>query len=240
MEQMSTGCVNIAILKQSAKNSVANALIARWARDADRSQAANLGNQAVSQRFLLGRSLVRALVERTTDTNGQDFQIRSNVNGKPFVRLDSGKHGPAISVSHSGALIVAAATTLGSLGVDVENHQKKRSFEAIASFAFGPQERQAASMSSQAFYRIWCLREAMSKASGKGLPEVTDRIDRVLGGPGVGTWEAECGSSRWLLAHIAPAAGYSLAVAVKCSEPATAITWSENSLDLWHPSQAEL
>jgi hypothetical protein len=38
----------------------------------------------------------------------------------------------------------------------------------------------------------------------------------------------------WLLAYIVPATDYSLAVAVSCSGPASAIDWTEDSLELWH------
>ena len=235
MDQMSNGCVSIAALIQSGTDIAEKALIKAWARNSDWSQAACRANPVLSRRFLLGRTLVRALIARTIGAAGQDCEIYTKTNGKPFVRLASGNRGPAISISHSGAMIVAAATTLGSLGIDVEHHRRGRSFDAIASFAFGPREGQSARRSPTAFYRIWCLREAMSKASGNGLTEVTDKIDRVSAGPTIGAWEATIGARRWLLAHINPAKDYSLAIAVNRIDPASNMEWAEKSLDLWYP-----
>ena len=79
----------------------------------------------------------------------------------------------------------------------------------------------------------------MSKASGKGLTEVTDKLDRVCTGPDVGAWEANIDACRWLLAHINPVKDYSLTIAVNRIEPASDIEWTENSLDLWHPLHSE-
>ena len=239
MGRLSNCCVSIAALTRSSKDAAEKTLIANWAQNSDRLHANYLANPELSQRFLLGRSLVRALVERTTGARGQDCEFFTDTNGKPFISMASGKQGPAISISHSGAMIVAAATAIGSLGIDLEYHRQSRSFDEIAAFAFGPQERQAIRQSPQAFYRIWCLREAISKASGKGLTEVTDRIDRVSAGPTIGAWEENIQTDRWLLAHIIPLEDYSLAVAVNSKGPASNIRWTVNSLDLWHPLPSE-
>lgn len=231
---MSNSCVRIAILARSNFETAENILIGDWVRKSDRAEAARRANPEMAQRFLLGRSLVRALVDRIAPAAGRDCDISMKANGKPVVRLPSGAPGPAISVSHSGAMIVAAATSIGPLGIDVEYHRRIRSIDAIASFSFGPTEKEAANRSAGDFYRIWCLREAMSKASGKGLSEVTDQVDRVVGGPGLGAWKADIQMQPWLLAHISPAMDYSLAIAVRCSGPTTAVDWTEDSLDLWH------
>lgn len=234
---MSIGCVSIATITRSANGGAEDALIARWTSDADRSGAEENANASVSQRFLLGRALVRALVDRTTDIDGRDCRILSAANGKPFVRTPSGTDGPAISISHSGAMVVAAATDLGPLGIDVEFNRPNRPFDALAAFAFGPTERRSAGRSPNAFYRIWCLREAMSKATGKGLAEATNRIDQVSGGPDNGAWKAKIGSQTWLLAHMARTAEYSLAIAVQLGDPAPPVDWTEASLDLWDPTR---
>ncbi len=232
---MSRGCAEVAIFLRSEAGLFEDGFIADWAQSVDRAQSASLMHPAGVQRFLLGRSLIRALVARRTGENGRDCRILTDPNGKPSVRLGSGKQGPEISLSHSGSMIVAAATELGPVGVDVEFHKRNRSFDAIAAIAFGPDERRAASESLRAFYRIWCLREAMSKATGRGLTEVADGVDRSLGGLTEGAWVLKRNAGCWLLAHREPAADYSLAIAVQCTgaEPPQ---WTEASLDIWRPS----
>lgn len=232
---MSNGCVSLALITQAQGAAAENDFLVQWAQESDRAEAAKRTNPEIIRRFLLGRSLVRTLIERTTATDGRACHIVVNDEGKPFVTLASGEAGPAISISHSGALVVAAATDLGMLGVDVEQHRSHRAFDDIAGFAFGPREKQAASATPGDFYRIWCLREAMSKASGRGLAEVVDRIDRVHDAPREGVWQTGDGADRWLLTHQAPKAGYSLAVAVRRDASDDTVEWTENSIDLWWP-----
>ena len=135
-------------------------------------------------------------------------------------------------------LMIPVCTMVGPLGIDVEYHRPNRSFDAIASFAFGPRERLGTRGSTRDFYRIWCLREAMSKANGKGLAEAADNIDRVFSGPETGAWETAIEARRWLLAHITPEQDFSLAIAVNGDERVVDIEWSEKSLDLFYPGMA--
>ena len=94
--------------------------------------------------------------------------------------------------------------------------------------------------SREAFYAIWCLREALSKATGNGLAQAADRTDRILVDPSPGFWHAVIDDEKWLLALVAPFEGYSLAVSVRPYGQAESLSWSEDSLDIWHISPAEL
>ena len=235
---MSTGCVKIALLASVVSDIASDAVIARWARPDDRAEAARRGNPDAVRRTLLGRALIRALVSDMTGEDGHKFQIRTEGNGKPFLRLPSGNDGPAISVSHSGAVVVAAVTRLGALGIDVEYHRPNRPLESLAAFAFGAQERAAAAQSSGQFYRIWSLREAMSKATGNGLREAADRTDRVPSGPATGAWTMNDADGPWLLAHLTPFADYSFAIAVRPGLNDPVVPWSLAAIDWWRPDGA--
>lgn len=230
---MSNSCVSLALISLSETAWDVEALLDQWVQDADRHEAAKRKHPEIARRYLLGRSLVRALIDRTTGSNGRDCRIFTNDNGKPFVALASGEPGPAISISHSGAVVAAAATNMGSLGIDVEQHRLDRSFASIAGFAFGPREKQVATAAPGEFYRIWCLREAMSKASGEGLREAVDGIDRVQDAQNNSFWTTTDGAIDWLLSSIAPIPDYSLAIAVKRPASAPDLHWSNQALDLW-------
>jgi 4'-phosphopantetheinyl transferase len=235
---MSTGCVKIGLFTPTATNAASDAVIARWARPDDRAEAARRRNPGAIRRTLLGRALIRALVFDMTGVDGNEFQIRAGGNGKPFVRLPSGDDGPAISVSHSGAVVVAAVTRLGALGIDVEYHRPNRPLESLAAFAFGERERAVAAQSPGQFYRIWSLREAMSKATGNGLREAADRTDRIPAGPDTGAWTINDADGTWLLAHLTPLAEYSLAIAVRPGPNDPVAPWSSAAIDWWRPDGA--
>lgn len=89
----------------------------------------------------------------------------------------------------------------------------------MAAWGFGPRECAAIAIGgAAAFYRIWTLREAMGKATGEGLALATDRRDRFGTGPVLGAWRARIAERDWLLAHIHPRPGISLAVAALSEE----------------------
>ena len=72
----------------------------------------------------------------------------------------------------------ACRTDEGDIGVDIEYLGRSRPFRDIADAAFGAGERRSVEAGgAAAFYRIWTLREALAKATGRGLPMVVDQQD---------------------------------------------------------------
>jgi 4'-phosphopantetheinyl transferase len=184
-------------------------LLARWADGGD----AGGSDRAVRlrRRRALGRALVRELLAERLGPGR--WTLIAGHDGKPHVAELTARPEIGISISHSGALVAAALSTLGPVGVDVEHNDPERDVQAIAAYAFGPQEQGAVRAGGiGAFYRIWTLREAIAKSVGTGLAMVTDGMDRVAAAPVEGTWRSHDG--RWLLACRALPAGYSAALAV--------------------------
>lgn len=82
--------------------------------------------------------------------------------GKPFLR-----HCPhiGISVSHSGQWWMLAAVS-GVCGADIQL-MERRDYKKIARRFFHPMEAEPAD--EKAFYRIWCMKEACVKYTGRGM-----------------------------------------------------------------------
>ena len=217
--------VKVAICPESGAES--DAILARWSGCGDKAHAPR-------RRSLVARCLLRTVLEEVTGTGGSEWAFTTNSKGKPFAIHPSGIAAPEISISHSGSVVAAAATTMGQLGVDVEQHRCDRSFAEIAEYAFGPEEAGEAAVSQRDFYRIWTLREAMAKATGKGLAMAADGRDRVHGVPVSGCWEREIEGAFWRAAHFEPVTGYSLAIAVKVEHSARQHHWSDEAVE-WLP-----
>jgi phosphopantetheinyl transferase len=168
-------------------------------------------SEAFQARSALGRALALHLLAQTASGC---WTIETTERGKPIARGEVERH---VSISHTGSLVAAAVSSIGPIGIDVEGRDKVRDFTGLASAAFGPIEAAAvAAQGATVFYRIWTVREAISKATGDGLPTVVDRQDRVPAELPDGKWIFS--RDGWLLAHDIIEAGVSLALAVRLSE----------------------
>lgn len=82
------------------------------------------------------------------------------------------------SLAHSRQMAACAAGD-GKIGIDIEYIDPSRAVLALARAAFGTREQEVVELQGiEAFYRIWCLREAYAKATGDGFSIVVDGIDR--------------------------------------------------------------
>jgi phosphopantetheinyl transferase len=203
--------VNIVIdtVLMSECGTTADDALLRWSLPADNFPGAR-------RRSLLARALLRRMLVHTTGIPPGGWVFEVEPSGRPSVRNASCERVPSISLAHSGGWVAVAASDAVTIGIDIEVHRPRRNLSGIAAAAFGPDEqRLVAADGAASFYRIWTLREAMAKASGEGIAEVADRIDRVANGPKEGVWRASIGATPWLLAHTTPVSGLSLAVAIR-------------------------
>jgi len=153
--------------------------------------------------------------------------IDTDTRGKPIVCGASMRH---ISIAHTGNLVAAAASAIGPVGIDVEHRDPARDLNRLALAAFGPAECQAvASHGVSAFYRVWTLREAISKATGDGMALVADRIDRVPICMMDGSLVAA--GDEWLFAHEVIAQDFSLALVVRVASAEVRSAMQSCSLD---------
>lgn len=111
------------------------------------------------------------------ELSGGHYLVDTDARGKPIVL---GEPGLYISIAHTGSVVAAAASAIGPIGIDVERHNPNRDLDRLARAAFGPAECDAVAIGGlSTFYRIWTIREAISKATGDGMALVTDGLDRV-------------------------------------------------------------
>lgn len=187
----------------------ADDVLRRWSSPADHFSGAR-------RRSLLARAMLRRMLVHLTGIPPLGWMFDAECSGRPVARNASCGRIPSISLSHSDGWVAVALSNAGAVGIDIEVHRSRRNFNEIAAAAFGPDEqRLVAAEGPPAFYRIWTLKEAMAKASGVGLAEVADRIDRVASGPKQGIWRANVGTAPWWLAHATPVPRVSLALAIR-------------------------
>jgi phosphopantetheinyl transferase len=141
-------------------------LVESLATDEDRARVTATMWPRRRSEFLASRALLRYALERYTGQPGASFAIRVTNDGKPHCI-----EGPAISVSHSGEVVVCAVAECTALGVDVETRNPRRvSSTELAARYFTPAEtRWLAGDPDERFGMLWVLKEAYLKALGSGL-----------------------------------------------------------------------
>ncbi len=132
--------------------------------DDDRRSASHMSPPRRTQ-HLAGRALLRHAIERCTQRPAEAWRFTTRAGGKPDC-VD----GPAVSVSHSGALVACAVAPAGEVGIDVQFPAQHHHTEEIARAWFTPAERAwLQGAPRDAFYQLWVLKEAYLKCLGSGL-----------------------------------------------------------------------
>ena len=163
-------------------------------------------------RRAIGRSLA---VQLLRELGGSGWTIDVDARGKPLAAGPLPRH---VSITHSRDIIAVTASAVGPVGIDIEYRDPTRDLGPLAKAAFGVEECRAVALDGlSAFYRIWTVREAISKATGDGMALVTDRTDRVPAAMADGTFVAAGGD--WMLAHDVIVQDFSLALAVHMDSP---------------------
>ncbi|XGW02867.1 hypothetical protein V3C99_014698 [Haemonchus contortus] len=127
---------------------------------------------------VIGRLIIRQAIHTSCRLPWHAIKIERSQRGKPYLATpDAGLN---FNVSHHGDLVVLATSEDEEIGVDVMRIDESRGETAtdhinFMSKLFSDGElkmmRSAATERAKwtAFYRIWCLKEAVLKATGKGL-----------------------------------------------------------------------
>ncbi|MPY77174.1 MAG: 4'-phosphopantetheinyl transferase superfamily protein [Actinophytocola sp.] len=127
-------------------------------------------------RFLTGRVLARLAVARRlgTEPGAITFDATCQDCGKPHGRPRVVGHDKiSLSLSHSGDRVGVAVTAGTPVGLDVES-VSRRATDDLINYALNDSERAAvngltADDAAAAFFTYWARKEALMKATGRGL-----------------------------------------------------------------------
>jgi 4'-phosphopantetheinyl transferase len=155
--------------------------------------------------FAAARGALRTLLGAYVGATPASLALGVSAAGKPFL-----EDAPWLrfNLAHSDALALVAMARDIEVGVDVERRRAVRDAAALAARYFTPEEAGELAtlpedLRSDAFLRAWTLKEAVLKATGKGLTQALDSF-RVAGAP-----------AGWSLHALEPAPGYLGALAVQ-------------------------
>lgn len=118
------------------------------------------------QEFIISRMLIKQLFNAKCCNALHQIEIKFNEESSLLEVFYLDKRQPfSISLSHSKGLIFLAVSRSNiSFGVDIEKRNTKRDFSLLAKNFFHVNEvEQIEQRGAEAFYRIWTLKEAISK-----------------------------------------------------------------------------
>lgn len=173
------------------------------------------------RRFLTGRVLAKTVVGELLGHPPEAVRFDATCGdcGKPHGRPTI--PGARFSISHSGDRIGLAVTADAPVGLDVET-ATRRADESLISYALNETERRdldgfGAGEKTSEFFRYWTRKEALMKATGRGLKIPLQSI--TLSAPGepprlVDSADAGLDPETTRLADLNAGEGYRAAVAV--------------------------
>lgn len=130
----------------------------------------------------MGRTPLLALLSAYLDTDAARLELRNDEHGKPHVFVDGEEHrGLRFNWSHSGAFALVAVARNVTPGIDIEQPREGVKALEIARRFFSPAEADVLANCAEderevLFYRLWCAKEAVLKALGRGLAFGLERV----------------------------------------------------------------
>uniref|UniRef100_A0AC34RIV7 L-aminoadipate-semialdehyde dehydrogenase-phosphopantetheinyl transferase n=1 Tax=Panagrolaimus sp. JU765 TaxID=591449 RepID=A0AC34RIV7_9BILA len=137
---------------------------------------------------LAGRLFLRQMTKRLTGAAWHEIEFARTEKGKPYLVKPEGTTF-GMNVSHQGDYTVFASSCSEKVGVDVmrldicrNNKSADEYINSMAKSASAEELRQMRGQPTEAmkmtiFYRFWCLKEAVLKATGEGIVNDLSRYD---------------------------------------------------------------
>ncbi len=157
-----------------------------------------------------GRGPLLELLAYYLQVDSSTLKLEENEHGKPSLQGARGLH---FNWSHSGEIALVALARDFELGVDVECARAGVQVVELAQRFFAPAEAEALIACDEreredSFLQLWCAKEAVLKALGRGLAFGLERVEFAFSQPGWRPFrfEAEAGSAAdWQVLPLRPA-----------------------------------
>jgi phosphopantetheinyl transferase len=159
-----TGSARAVEVHYADRRAFSDAAVAALVTAEDRQRVALAMHPRRSAEYLAGRALLRHALALHTRRHPASFRIETGSDGKP-----SCVDGPAVSVSHSGDIVVCALADVPAIGVDVETGTPRQLAPVAERYFTRDEARWVAADPAPRFRMLWVLKEAYLKASGLGL-----------------------------------------------------------------------
>ncbi len=189
----------------------------------ERARADRFHFEADRRRVVIGRGYLRLLIAEIVRLPADQLQFAYNDFGKPELASVEPR-ALQFSVSHSGELILIAITVGRDVGVDVERIRTDFDVEEVAERFFSDREHETlrsldGHAKTEAFFKLWTLKEAYLKAKGTGLSAALNQFDVLCANETAPTLTVTHSdpdeAGEWTLRPLSVPAGYAAALAAR-------------------------
>lgn len=135
--------------------------------------------------FVLSRGHLRGLLSKYLGLPASEIEFQYNRYGKPYLNKKPHPHNIDFNLSHSNDIALYAVANGREVGIDVEYIREVRRAGKIIDRFFSNEERayyknQPEENQNLTFFRLWCAREACTKAIGYGFNLPRSEFDITL------------------------------------------------------------
>jgi len=133
------------------------------------------------RQFVVARSMLRRLLAIYTGIKPTALVFSYGLHGKPKL---TARHSTQFNMAHSGEHAIYAVSQHQSVGVDIECIDRHVNIERVAERFFSTSEFKSLQkiplhLRQHAFLRLWTGKEAVVKATGKGLAQLIGKFEIV-------------------------------------------------------------
>lgn len=124
-------------------------------------------------RFITSRAVLKILIGKYLQREPSEIEFIPGTNKKPFLKNNE-TTGLFYNISHSDNFILIGIAN-SEIGVDIEKIDPSFDYVGILASVFSREEiafiKNNPISERNAFYRLWTRKEALAKATAKGLPD---------------------------------------------------------------------
>lgn len=182
-------------------------------------------------RSIAARAALRLLAAQYVGIPAPELRFTYSSHGKPSLDGLPPANDVAFNLSHSGDYGVVAFTRRRGIGIDLEHVRERHKHARLAERYFSPRENVwlrtlPPQESLRAFYRLWVVKEAWLKATGKGLSVPLREVEVEFGACGeVALRGPEALGGEWYAQELDLVPGYASALVVE-GKPCALKTWA--------------
>lgn len=195
--------------------------------DAERAKAARFTHQADRNRYIASHAMLRLVLSAYVGAPAFKLDFQTDRYGKPRLQQAT-RQGLSFSLSHSGELALLALALRQPVGIDIEAIRCDFELSTLVDRVLAETEcellkQTPLNIQRALFFRAWVRKEAVLKASGRGLTcdprRITVLRSKSLNGPQSTKVDTGPNGEQWNVRDVTSCSGYAAAVA------ATARNW---------------